>query len=386
MFDAEGAIGAVDQAHEAVCAAQRRMFSLIAQADARESWEDWGARDLAHLLSIRLDISVWKAQRWVEAAGALESLPRLSRAFEEGKLGIDKVVELTRFATPECEARLIRWARGVSAAGIRRRADAARVEAHDAVEAHQDRSLRWWYAAEGSRFGIQGELPAAQGAVVARALDRMAKKIPLMPGEEGGRTDARRADALVGLCSARIGADPDPDRATVVIHAQLGEIVPERGGCEIEGATAIHPATVRRLLCEARTQIVVEDEAADVVALGPMGREPSAWMARQVRYRDGGCRFPGCGTRAFTQAHHLVFWSRGGPTTLENLLLVCSFHHRLVHELGWSVRREAGGHLRWLRPDGTRYRAGPEPLVEPLAESPELLPEPLARSPALALA
>ncbi len=230
-------------------------------------------------------------------------------------------------------------------------------------------------------------------------------KIPLMPGEEGGRTDARRADALVGLCSARIGADPDPDRATVVIHAQLGEIVPERGGCEIEGATAIHPATVRRLLCEARTQIVVEDEAADVVALGPMGREPSAWMARQVRYRDGGCRFPGCGTRAFTQAHHLVFWSRGGPTTLENLLLVCSFHHRFVHELGWSVRREAGGHLRWLRPDGTRYRAGPEPepmaelsratepapmtaaLPSPLPEpAPELLPEALARSPALALA
>ena len=92
-------------------------------------------------------------------------------------------------------------------------------------------------------------------------------------------------------------------------------------------------------------------------------------MVRQVRYRDRGCRFPGCRTKSFTQAHHVVWWRNGGRTTLDNLLLICSFHHRLVHEHGWSVRRDADGETRWFRRDGTGYQAGPSP---PLREaSPE---------------
>ena len=95
-----------------------------------------------------------------------------------------------------------------------------------------------------------------------------------------------------------------------------------------------------------------------------MAREPSAWMLRQIRYRDRGCRFPGCGTRSFTQAHHIVWWRNGGRTDLDNLLLICSFHHRLVHEHGWSVKRDDDGTLGWFRRDGHRYRAGPSPGVD----------------------
>jgi HNH endonuclease len=95
------------------------------------------------------------------------------------------------------------------------------------------------------------------------------------------------------------------------------------------------------------------------VGLGRTSREPPAWMVRQVRYRDKECQFPGCGAIRFTQAHHIVFWRDGGRTALDNLLLMCSFHHKLVHEYGWSVSRDAEGSVRWRRPDGTRYRAGP---------------------------
>jgi hypothetical protein len=84
-------------------------------------------------------------------------------------------------------------------------------------------------------------------------------------------------------------------------------------------------------------------------------------MLRQLRYRDRECSFPGCGARRFTHAHHVVWWERGGRTDLENLVLVCGFHHRLVHELGWAVRREPDGVARWFRPNGTRYVAGPAP-------------------------
>lgn len=84
-------------------------------------------------------------------------------------------------------------------------------------------------------------------------------------------------------------------------------------------------------------------------------------MMRQLRYRDVECRFPGCGARRFTQAHHIVWWEQGGPTDLDNLLLVCWFHHKLVHEYGWVLRLDPDGAVGWFRPDGTRYVGGPAP-------------------------
>jgi hypothetical protein len=318
---------------------------------------------MAHWLWMRLGISDWKARRWIAAAHALESLPRISEAFASGELGIDKVVELTRFASPDTEADLVAWARGVSCGCIRRKADlAVRRSIQDVQDADESRFLSWWYFDEGKRFGLEAELPAAQGAVVAGALERLANTLPVMPDEEDSHfAGARRADALVAMCSTRIAADADTDRSTVVVHARLDVLLANTGGCEVEGGPVIHPETARRLACDARVQTVIEDSAGQPVALGRTSREPTAWMVRQLRYRDFECRFPGCGSRRFTQAHHIVWWERGGRTDLDNLLLVCTFHHKLVHEYGWTVRRDTDGTARWFRPDGTRYFTGPAP-------------------------
>jgi hypothetical protein len=224
-----------------------------------------------------------------------------------------------------------------------------------------------------NRFGLSAELPAAQGAVVARALERLAGSLPLMPGEDPDvDAGARRADALVALCSARIAEDADPDRATVVIHAQTDPIEGGLFNCEIEGGPAIHPQTLRRLLCTARVQTVLEDDSGQPVHLGRIRREPPDWMMRQLRYRDSECTFPGCGARRFTQAHHITWWEQGGRTDLDNLVLVCSFHHTLVHEYGWALRRDSDGTVRWFHPDGTRYRAGPAPPRNEFERQPAL--------------
>jgi hypothetical protein len=369
-------VEALDASQAEVGRAHRRVLRLIAEVDRREAWRDQGARDLAHWLAMRFGTSEWKARRWIGAAQALEVLPRLSEALSSGGLGIDKVVELARFVTPEAEARLIAWARSVSCAAVRRRGDLeARASREEVLDAERERFVTWWYFDEGRRFGLEAELPAAQGAIVARALQRLSEAIPSMPGEDGETfVPARRADALVALCSARIADDPDPDRATVVVHAQARGLSDGTGGCELEDGPVIHPETVRRLLCNARVQRVTEDERGNVLVLGRMSREPSAAMARQVRYRDRECGFPGCGARRFTEVHHIVWWRHGGRTDLDNLLLICSFHHRLVHELGWSIRREADGEVAWFHPDGARYLAGPSPgrfselrLLDPVA-------------------
>jgi hypothetical protein len=378
MFEVEAGgrgtlVRAIDAAHARVGAAQRELLRLVVEVDRCEAWRDDGARDLAHWLSMRYGISAWKAHRWIGAARALESLPRTSRALATGELGIDKVLEPARFATLETEADLVRWAEGVSCGAIRHKGDlAARASREQTEEVERGRFLEWWYCDDGRCLALSGELPAAQGAVVARAIERLSETIPVMPDEEDRSfSSARRADALVALCSARLAADPDPDRATVVVHAQLEGLSRGTGGCELQDGPVIAPETARRLGCSARVQTVLEDDRGEVVALGRMQREPPAWMLRQVRHRDRGCVFPGCGTRAFTEAHHVRWWRHGGRTELGNLALICSFHHRLVHEHGWGLTRDPVGEVGWFRPDGTRYRAGPSPGVEARPEPDE---------------
>ena len=91
----------------------------------------------------------------------------------------------------------------------------------------------------GKRFALSGELPAAQGAVVESALERLTAALPVMPDEDDrSYASARRADALVALCSQRIAADVDQDRATVVVHVQASN-----GVAEIEDGPPIHPAS-----------------------------------------------------------------------------------------------------------------------------------------------
>ena len=145
----------------------------------------------------------------------------------------------------------------------------------------------------------------------------------------------------------------------MVVHAPLACLVADRGGAALEDGGVAHPEPVRRLACDARVQTVIEDDQGQPLALGRISREPSAAMLRQLRYRDEECRFPGCGARQFTQAHHIVWWRRGGTTDLANLVLICAFHHKLVHEHGWGLRRDPGGEVRCSVPTGcptTRVR------------------------------
>jgi hypothetical protein len=320
---------------------------------------------MAHWVAMRYGISDWKARRWIASAHALEHLPAVAGALASGELGVDKVVELTRFATPETEAQLITWAQGVSSVAIRRRGDLlVRQSTDELVKEERTRFLRTWFYDGGRRFSLEADLPGYQGAVVAKELDRLAETIPVIPGEEGLMgEESRRADALVALCSTRVAADPVPDRATVIVHAPLDALRDGRSNAEVERGPVISGATAQRLACNGRVQLVIEDAGASVIRLGRMTRQAPAWMMRQLRYRDRECRFPGCGSRRYSDAHHIRWWEHGGRTDLENLVLICSFHHKLVHEYGWKLKRHEDGRVDWFLPDGTRYRAGPAPPV-----------------------
>jgi uncharacterized protein DUF222 len=126
------AVWAADSANSRVATAQCDLLFAIVAVDETAAWREDGARNTAHWVSMRYGVSEWKAHRWLAAGKALRGLPRLTDALASGELSLDKVVELTRFATPEREGDLIRWAQGVLCSTVRRRADvevAARREA-----------------------------------------------------------------------------------------------------------------------------------------------------------------------------------------------------------------------------------------------------------------
>ena len=94
----EALVSAMDAEHAQICRSQLHLLSLIAEADGLEVWRGSGARDMAHWVAMRYGISEWKARRWIDTACRLPELPRISAALAAGAIGIDKVMELTRFS------------------------------------------------------------------------------------------------------------------------------------------------------------------------------------------------------------------------------------------------------------------------------------------------
>ena len=95
------------------------------------------------------------------------------------------------------------------------------------------------------------------------------------------------------------------------------------------------------------------------MSIGRRSRSIPPAIRRALILRDRGCAFPGCTHIRFLHGHHIQHWLHGGVTSIENLALLCSHHHHLVHEGGWSIERTSDGELRFRAPDGKEVPAVP---------------------------
>ncbi len=354
---------AITQLHAAEMAVHLRLLDAVRRYDDDGLFKEDGAVSMVEWLMGRLSVGRQTASEWVRVAAALPELPAIEAAAESGRLSWDQLAPLTRAATTETDQALADEAPGWSAAQVRE--VAARRHAptvRDAAEAHRSRRLGWW--ARGPMLHLRGELPADAGAVVVAALTRLSEGSPKDPETDTFLPfEQRAADALVCLASSHLADDADADRATVVVHADVAALLGEDDGfAELEDGTRLAAATARRLACDCRWQLVAEDETGDVVRLGRTTRQVPAWLARRLRQRDHGCRFPGCGRRRWLHAHHVVHWADGGATDPDNLLSLCHFHHRFVHEGSWRIETDDEGTTTFVRPDGRLMTAGPTPL------------------------
>ncbi|MGO1975283.1 MAG: HNH endonuclease, partial [Propionibacteriaceae bacterium] len=103
--------------------------------------------------------------------------------------------------------------------------------------------------------------------------------------------------------------------------------------CQVQGVGGIEPETARKLACDNDLLGAVVDAHGDVLALGRNRRLVSRAQRRALMIRDHGmCQYPACHQTRYLKAHHIRHWVDGGPTDLDNLVLVCQFHHTAVHE------------------------------------------------------
>jgi hypothetical protein len=135
-----------------------------------------------------------------------------------------------------------------------------------------------------------------------------------------------------------------------VDHAPLRQNAAER--CELDEGQAIPVETARRLACDASVVTVIEDDAGEPLDVGRRTRSIPSALRRALNARDRGCRFPGCTHTRYVDGHHIHHWADGGETKLANLVSLCRFHHRQVHEGGMVVERLDDGAWRFVKPGG----------------------------------
>lgn len=181
------------------------------------------------------------------------------------------------------------------------------------------------------------------------------------PGDDRS-TPARRADILVDIIN---GAGSRPG---LIVHVSSETLLEGKPGfSETEQGTLLTADEVSRISCDSNLTRVVFGPDSQPLDVGRTKRLVTPAIKVAVVARDLHCIFPGCDRPAgWCDVHHLIPWSEGGPTSLENLVMLCRHHHTLVHEGGWRIEG-APGDLGFLRPDGSQLDPDPPPRSAPSA-------------------
>jgi len=353
------------------------LLLLVAEFDERGGWAEWGARSCAQWLAWRCSLSPGAARERVRVARALKDMPLIRAAFARGELTYCKVRALSRVVSPEVEEQLLLLARHATGSQLEKVVRGYRGALSATLEreqhAHDRRYLRHYWDEDGSLV-LRARIPADEGGLILRALEEAQARdhpTPVDPSEDSTAdpAGARQPDALVSVVRAARAAGEMPraggEPCELVVHVDAATLAGERihERAELEDGPALAPETVRRLGCDAALVRIVERDGQPL-SVGRRTRTIPPSLRRALRARDQGCRFPGCTHRRFLHAHHIRHWARGGATDLGNLVQLCSYHHRLVHEGGFSVQLSGRRAIGFRRPDGQVIVSAP-PCPQP---------------------
>jgi hypothetical protein len=365
MFDA-AVEGTVDHALErrregrrrelrALCEAEarikQRLSEIVREAEDEGDWRAAGCSSAAQWLAQVSSSEYRAAVQLTRTSEALRSLPALDEALGAGVLTLDQVAAAAQYATPGSDAQLARLSVGKapSVIALAARALSPPLVADDA-ELYQRRSLSMTWTRGGRELALSGRLPLEQGVIFEDAIRSIAKQqraIDKHTGAPALEWQHSAADALVTLARGQAdsaaaaggahgagrassagsaGGTGGPRRSPTTLIVHLREGAPPL----LEGAGPISAETAERLACDAR-RLTIQPRGRDLVQ-SRVGRCASYAQHRALHNRCAHCQYPGCTAPRELEAHHLTAVEHGGATELENLILLCPRHHKLLHD------------------------------------------------------
>ena len=344
----------------------QQWLRLIAEFERRKGWAQWGVKSCAHWLSWACSVTPGAAREYVRVASALTSLPLLDAAFAAGRLSYSKIRAVTRVADRVDERTLLEQAQVHTAAQLERLIRGYRKADGAGLEQQRFRRARWFYDEDGMLV-LTARLPTDEGALLVAALHQAVQSTD----ESAAVTEA---DSLVAMAQNSLAAgevdSSGDDRHLVVLHLSADSLHADTASepevCRIENGPGVDRLTAQRIACDAALVALMNSAVpGEQLRLGRKTRKIPPALRRALRIRDGGCTFPGCHRLTHLEAHHIIHWLRGGPTDLENLVLLCRRHHMAIHEEGFTVARSVDqSDWEFVRPDGVPVPQHRDPGTE----------------------
>ena len=349
-----------------VLALRDRLDARIAEAvgafDAAGLWDLDAATSMTAWLKDQASMTRRAAVRLSTLGRRMRELPVCAAAYADGSLSGGQVEVIlanvsdetvARFA--ENEGELIPYLAPLTTAGCSRAMAVWKSHVESELtpsSVEPERSLHVSQTLE-DRYVVDGSFDGEGGAVVATAL-RLASV-----EDDASRTPAaRRADALVDVCryfldhqQTRAGGRHRPHLNVVV---DVDAVQEGQGGRVIDGP-AIDATSVSRLLCDCALHRVVTAGRSAILDYGTSTRTIPAPLWSALVIRDEHCRFPGCDRiSTWCEGHHVRWVIHGGPTEINNLVLLCTRHHHRLHQPEWQAK---------LLPDATFEVTDPQGIV-----------------------
>ncbi|AII07715.1 HNH endonuclease signature motif containing protein [Rhodococcus opacus] len=296
-------------------------------------------------------------------------------------------------AMEDCRNALLFAATGPTANTDAVRAVIARLERafeSDDPPPSEDTDLNEFHASKtlNGRVAVRGDLDAVTGEMLLSALSGLSKPRPAQDGTKDGRTPGRRrADGLTELLrrylDSGIAGEEGGERPHVSLHVNVKDLADhtdcsarQQRDASAAGASLfavdgvawtewmgpLSLTAARLLSCDSiYTPIVLDDKGAPL-DLGVSTRTVTKRQRKALVARDRGCAFPGCGAPpSWCEGHHIVHWSAGGPSDMGNLVLLCGFHHRLLHHSDWEIEMGADRHPTFIPPRQVDWERKPIP-------------------------
>ncbi|MBM7492012.1 hypothetical protein JOD64_003234 [Micromonospora luteifusca] len=353
-------------------------LGLVRELDARGLAVAQGASSTAVWLRERLRITGRSARQLVQLAAAVDAAPPAVReallsgviTVEQGRVVAETIAALPVEAGPTVADKatelLIAWADRFDPTILSRLgervlthvapdlADQAELAALErATERAEARRHVTLSEQQNGQVRLSGNLDTETASLLREAIDALCAPA----GEHDDRSPGqRRADALGEVCrlALRTGQLPDNggDRSQLVVTVSLDALVNGVRAGTLETGAHLTPGAVRRLACDAGVLPAVLGGDGQVLDVGRQRRLFTGPLRRALVLRDGGCAFPGCDRPSrWCDGHHVQHWADGGATALGNAVLLCGYHHRLVHRGDWTVRVAPDGRPDFLPPD-----------------------------------